>query len=267
MEDALKEFYGMDHAMVFSTGYQANLGMMSGLAGPRDTIYLDADSHSSIYDGCTLSGAKLVRFRHNDAADLDKRLTRGEADEGGGLRRVEGQGLLERAAGGDLLAQLVDGGYDAFAQAALRDALAQYFGGRYSRAQKSARSALAIQADTPELAHQLVRRGWTVIVADDAPNDEKRALAAALGTSLIEAPTAAVMAVSGAVNFSPNTGFGIRFGGDSGAGIGAGGSNMSTLGSSNYTINVNKSNMAASDIVREIQRYERQTGKKYLATK
>jgi hypothetical protein len=50
-----------------------------------------------------------------------------------------------------------------------------------------------------------------------------------------------------------------------GAGISAGGSNMSTLNpSSNYTINVNKSNMAASDIVREIQRYERQTGKKYL---
>jgi len=50
-----------------------------------------------------------------------------------------------------------------------------------------------------------------------------------------------------------------------GAGIGAGGANMSTLGSSNYTINVNKSNMAPGDIVREIQRYERQTGKKYLA--
>jgi hypothetical protein len=51
-----------------------------------------------------------------------------------------------------------------------------------------------------------------------------------------------------------------------GAGIGAGGSNMSTLNpSSNYTINVNKSTIAASDIVREIQRYERQTGKKYLA--
>ena len=52
-----------------------------------------------------------------------------------------------------------------------------------------------------------------------------------------------------------------------GAGIGAGGSNMSTLGSSNYTINVNKANTSASDIVREIQRYERQTGKKYLANK
>ena len=84
LEREFATFLDRKHCIVFTTGYQANLGMMSGLAGPRDTIYLDADSHSSIYDGCTLSGAKLVRFRHNDAADLDKRLTRGEADEGGG---------------------------------------------------------------------------------------------------------------------------------------------------------------------------------------
>ncbi|WP_421694093.1 serine palmitoyltransferase [Aestuariivirga sp.] len=84
LETEFAAFLNRKHCIVFTTGYQANLGMMSGLAGPRDTIYLDADSHSSIYDGCTLSGAKLVRFRHNDAADLDKRLARGEQDEGGG---------------------------------------------------------------------------------------------------------------------------------------------------------------------------------------
>jgi 7-keto-8-aminopelargonate synthetase-like enzyme len=84
LEREFARFLDRRHCIVFTTGYQANLGMMSGLAGPRDTIYLDADSHSSIYDGCTLSGAKLVRFRHNDAADLDKRLARGEQDEGGG---------------------------------------------------------------------------------------------------------------------------------------------------------------------------------------
>ena len=84
LEREFAAFLDRKHCIVFTTGYQANLGMMSGLAGPRDTIYLDADSHSSIYDGCTLSGAKLVRFRHNDAADLDKRLSRGEQDEGGG---------------------------------------------------------------------------------------------------------------------------------------------------------------------------------------
>ena len=75
---------------MFTTGYQANLGMLAGLCGPKDTIFLDADSHSSIYDGCTLSGAKLVRFRHNDAADLERRLKRSEDDGGGRLVVMEG---------------------------------------------------------------------------------------------------------------------------------------------------------------------------------
>jgi 8-amino-7-oxononanoate synthase len=90
LEAELAKFLERKYCIVFTTGYQANLGMMSGLAGPKDTIFLDADSHSSIYDGCTLSGAKLVRFRHNDAADLDKRLTRSEGEEGGRLVVVEG---------------------------------------------------------------------------------------------------------------------------------------------------------------------------------
>jgi 8-amino-7-oxononanoate synthase len=90
LEAELARFLKRKHCIVFTTGYQANLGMMSGLAGPKDTIFLDADSHSSIYDGCTLSGAKLVRFRHNDATDLDKRLMRSEGEEGGRLVVVEG---------------------------------------------------------------------------------------------------------------------------------------------------------------------------------
>lgn len=90
LEEEFAAFLNRRHCIVFSTGYQANLGMISGLAGPKDTIYLDADSHSSIYDGCTLSGAKLVRFRHNDATDLDKRLARSEDEEGGRLVVVEG---------------------------------------------------------------------------------------------------------------------------------------------------------------------------------
>ena len=90
LEAQLASFLNRRHCIVFTTGYQANLGMMAGLAGPRDTIFLDADSHSSIYDGCTLSGAKLVRFRHNDATDLDKRLARSEGEEGGRLVVLEG---------------------------------------------------------------------------------------------------------------------------------------------------------------------------------
>ena len=79
-EDALKEFYGTEHAMVFSTGYQANLGMISTLAGKGDYVILDADSHASIYDGCALGVAEIVRFRHNSVEDLDKRLGRLPAD-------------------------------------------------------------------------------------------------------------------------------------------------------------------------------------------
>ena len=75
-EAALREFYGMDHAMVFSTGYQANLGIISTVAGKDDFVVLDADSHASIYDGCALGNAQIVRFRHNDVDDLEKRLGR-----------------------------------------------------------------------------------------------------------------------------------------------------------------------------------------------
>ncbi|QNM81998.1 aminotransferase class I/II-fold pyridoxal phosphate-dependent enzyme [Sphingomonas sabuli] len=75
-EAALRDFYAMDHAMVFSTGYQANLGIISTLAGKGDYIILDIDSHASIYDGCALGNAEVVPFRHNDVEALEKRLKR-----------------------------------------------------------------------------------------------------------------------------------------------------------------------------------------------
>ena len=75
-EEALKDFYAMDHAMVFSTGYQANLGIISTIAGKDDYIVLDIDSHASIYDGCALGNANIVPFRHNDVDALEKRLKR-----------------------------------------------------------------------------------------------------------------------------------------------------------------------------------------------
>jgi 7-keto-8-aminopelargonate synthetase-like enzyme len=75
-EAALRDFYAMDHAMVFSTGYQANLGIISTIAGKEDYIILDIDSHASIYDGCALGNAQIVPFRHNDVDALEKRLRR-----------------------------------------------------------------------------------------------------------------------------------------------------------------------------------------------
>jgi 7-keto-8-aminopelargonate synthetase-like enzyme len=76
VEDALKEFYAMDHAMVFSTGYQANLGIISTIAGKGDYIVLDIDSHASIWDGCKLGDAEVVPFKHNDIEAMEKRLKR-----------------------------------------------------------------------------------------------------------------------------------------------------------------------------------------------
>lgn len=89
LENTLKDFYGTEYAMVFSTGYLANLGLLCTLPGPKDYIVIDADSHASIYDGCSLGNATVVRFRHNDAADLEKRLGR-LPEDAGVLIAVEG---------------------------------------------------------------------------------------------------------------------------------------------------------------------------------
>jgi 8-amino-7-oxononanoate synthase len=90
LEAELADFLNRRSSIVFSTGYQANLGMIVGLAGAKDVIFLDADSHASIYDGCRLSGATLIRFRHNDVADLDRRLSRVGEIEGAKLIIAEG---------------------------------------------------------------------------------------------------------------------------------------------------------------------------------
>jgi 8-amino-7-oxononanoate synthase len=76
LEQELADFFGCKYGMVFSTGYIANLAMLSALTGPGDILLIDADSHASIYDGCRLSGAEIIRFRHNDPGDLEKRLKR-----------------------------------------------------------------------------------------------------------------------------------------------------------------------------------------------
>ncbi len=76
LEQEMAEFYGCRAGIVFTTGYQANLAVITGLTAPGDVIVIDADCHASIYDGCKMSGADIVRFKHNDASDLDKRLKR-----------------------------------------------------------------------------------------------------------------------------------------------------------------------------------------------
>lgn len=81
-ERALCEFYDMKGAMVFSTGYQANLGIISTLVGKDEYILLDRDSHASIWDGCKMSNGEAVNFKHNDIDALEKRLKRLPKDAG-----------------------------------------------------------------------------------------------------------------------------------------------------------------------------------------
>lgn len=76
LEQEIAAFFDRPTAIVFSTGYTANLGVISALAGPGTVVLLDADSHASIYDACTLGGAEIIRFRHNDAQDLERRMVR-----------------------------------------------------------------------------------------------------------------------------------------------------------------------------------------------
>jgi 8-amino-7-oxononanoate synthase len=90
LEQSLARFYGRKHAMVFTTGYQANLGVLSALVGRGDHLILDADSHASIYDGARLGHAEVIRFRHNDPEDLYKRLRRLDGVPGERLIVVEG---------------------------------------------------------------------------------------------------------------------------------------------------------------------------------
>src|SRR6202034_1865592 len=71
-------------------GYQANLGLISTLAGREDHLLVDADSHASIYDACKLSNAEVIRFRHNDPDDLAHRLRRLEGRPGNCIVVIEG---------------------------------------------------------------------------------------------------------------------------------------------------------------------------------
>jgi 8-amino-7-oxononanoate synthase len=72
LEQAIADFHGASHATVFSTGYMANLGVLSALSREGDVIFIDSHSHASIVDGARLSGAKVAVFRHNDSRDLER---------------------------------------------------------------------------------------------------------------------------------------------------------------------------------------------------
>lgn len=89
LEERLAEYVEKEAALVFSTGYQVNLGTISSLVGRNDYVITDKDDHASIVDGCRLSFGKLKRFRHNNARDLERVLRQLPA-KGGKLVVVDG---------------------------------------------------------------------------------------------------------------------------------------------------------------------------------
>lgn len=74
LEKRLANFLGKDDVIVFSTGFQANLGIISAIAGRNDYIISDRGNHASIVDGCRLSFAKMIKYNHNDMKDLERAL-------------------------------------------------------------------------------------------------------------------------------------------------------------------------------------------------
>lgn len=74
LEKELAEFLRKEDVVTFSTGFQSNLGIISAIAGRTDYIICDKENHASIYDGCRLSFAKMLRYNHSDMEDLERQL-------------------------------------------------------------------------------------------------------------------------------------------------------------------------------------------------
>lgn len=82
LEKDLAEFYEKDGAIIFSTGFQTNLGIISALGGKDDLLIIDRQDHASIVDGCRLSFADVKKYRHNDMEDLERILKTLPEDRG-----------------------------------------------------------------------------------------------------------------------------------------------------------------------------------------
>ena len=90
LERDFADWFGKRHAIIFSTGYQANLSLIGGLCGAGDVILIDSDSHASIYDATRQTAAQVIGFRHNSPASLRKKLERLPAQGRNRLVVVEG---------------------------------------------------------------------------------------------------------------------------------------------------------------------------------
>jgi 8-amino-7-oxononanoate synthase len=95
LEEEIAAWLGTEAALVFTTGYQANVGCLSGILSASDTVIADSGDHASILDGCKLSGARLRPFRHNRLDKLEQMLERAAGDGGGVLVVVDGVYSME----------------------------------------------------------------------------------------------------------------------------------------------------------------------------
>jgi 8-amino-7-oxononanoate synthase len=95
LERELAEWMQTEDAIVFTTGYQSNLGAISAILEPGDTVIVDSGDHASILDGCKLSGARMRPFRHNRMDKLESMLQRAQAEESGTLVIVDGVFSME----------------------------------------------------------------------------------------------------------------------------------------------------------------------------
>jgi 8-amino-7-oxononanoate synthase len=95
LEQELRDWFGTEDALVFTTGHQANLGALGTILGPGDTVVADSGDHASILDGILLSQAKMRAFRHNRLDLLEKRLEAAVRDGGGILVVVDGVYSME----------------------------------------------------------------------------------------------------------------------------------------------------------------------------
>ncbi len=90
LEKELAEFLCKEDVVTFSTGFQSNLGIISAIAGRTDYILCDKENHASIYDGCRLSFAKMLRYEHSDMQDLENKLKTIDTDKNGILIVTDG---------------------------------------------------------------------------------------------------------------------------------------------------------------------------------
>jgi 8-amino-7-oxononanoate synthase len=95
LEADLAEFVGHETALIFSTGYQTNLGTISALVNREDVVLIDKLDHASIVDGCTMADGEMLRWRHNDLADLEAELKALADRPGGRLVAVDGVFSME----------------------------------------------------------------------------------------------------------------------------------------------------------------------------